>query len=59
MLRVFFTNTVRRPLLIVSNRPFAANGKETTSDEDSARPLREKTNVPSFMDRFARKIDQT
>jgi hypothetical protein len=45
--------------MLVSNRPFAANGKESTSDEESARPLREKISVPSFMDRFARKIDQT
>ena len=59
MLRVFFKNTVRRPLMLVSNRPFAASGKESTSDEESARPLREKISVPSFMDRFARKIDQT
>jgi hypothetical protein len=61
MLRVFFPNTVRRPLLLVSKRPFAANAKDSTSDEESARPLRSQTDksITSFMDRFARKIDQS
>jgi hypothetical protein len=60
MLRVFFAPSLRRPLMLASARPFSSKENATTSDEESARPLRTKEpQTTSLMDKFARKISQT
>lgn len=59
MLRVFFAPSLRRPMMLASARPFTSKESATTSDEESARPLRTKEPVVSLMDKFARKINQT